>query len=280
MCILINNILNIIFFNFLTPKKTIMFRKISIIKSLVILLLLIISTKLYAQIDKVDVVYLKNGSIIKGEIVEIKTDEYVKIKSLCDNIWVFNNTDVLKILKEDKKVIVDSISDSQFKINGVFTNFSLGFLYGIGNENENPPLSVLVGGGYSFKNNISVGLVTGVELLDNAFVPAMIDLKYSFVNSKVSHFIFLQSGYSFVIDAQNDDIYYYNGNNERENRGGIVISPGFGIKWNLNKKNAIALSLGYRYQQNNYTYIDYNNQEIERLVKYNRISVSFGYYFK
>ncbi|MEA3317760.1 MAG: hypothetical protein U9R54_07365 [Bacteroidota bacterium] len=247
-------------------------------KTITILLILLFANSISAQILKNDVVYLKNGSVIKGEIVEIKADEYVKIKSLCDNIWVFKNSEIDKILKEERKAISDSIKTPIFTEYGTYTNFSLGFLYGIANENVNPPLSVLIGGGYNFKNNMSVGLLTGVELLDNAFLPAMVNFRYSFVNTKISHFVFFQSGYSFVLDDTDDNIYMYN-NDEKQNYGGIVINPGFGLKWNLNQDNALAVSIGYRYQQNKYSYNDYNGQEINRTVKYNRISVSFGYYF-
>jgi hypothetical protein len=255
-----------------------MLRKKNLCKSFIIVLLFVISNNVSAQNATNDVIYINNGSIIKGEIVEIKTDEYVKIKSQGGNVWVFKNTEIEKILKDEKIALAGSQENIQFVDNGAYTDFSIGFLYGTGNENANPPLSVLVGGGYTFKNNISLGLLTGVELLDDAFLPTMINFDYTFVNTKFSHFIFLQGGYSFVIDNSDDNIYYYN-NDETKNYGGIVINPGFGVKWNIDHNNAIAVSIGYRYQRNRYTYNDYNNQEIERTVKYNRISVRFGYHF-
>lgn len=47
-----------------------------------------------------DVVYLKDGSIIKGVIIENKTDEYLKIKS-GSNILVYTYDKIDKIIKEE-----------------------------------------------------------------------------------------------------------------------------------------------------------------------------------
>lgn len=48
----------------------------------------------------VDVVYLKNGSMIRGNIIEQKINEYVKIQTKDGSIFVYNLTDILKITKE------------------------------------------------------------------------------------------------------------------------------------------------------------------------------------
>ena len=47
--------------------------------------------------DYQDVIYLKNGSIIKGVIIETKPNEYIKIKS-GENIFVYqiNQIDIIK----------------------------------------------------------------------------------------------------------------------------------------------------------------------------------------
>ena len=48
----------------------------------------------------VDIVYLNNGSIIRGNIIEQKINEYVKIQTKDGSIFVYNLTDILKITKE------------------------------------------------------------------------------------------------------------------------------------------------------------------------------------
>ncbi len=48
-----------------------------------------------------EIIYLNNGSIIKGEIIEIKIDDTITVKS-GNNIFNFNYSDVLKIEKNSK----------------------------------------------------------------------------------------------------------------------------------------------------------------------------------
>jgi len=53
--------------------------------------------------DYQDVVYLKNGSIIKGIIIETKPNEYIKIKS-GENIFVYNYDQIDIIKKEEYEI--------------------------------------------------------------------------------------------------------------------------------------------------------------------------------
>lgn len=69
-----------------------------------ILLLIIIVTSIGSSISQEtmrDVVYLKNGSIIKGIIVEQIPNVSIKIKTADDNIFKYNMEEVEKITKED-----------------------------------------------------------------------------------------------------------------------------------------------------------------------------------
>jgi len=72
-----------------------------IFKTLFITLFVMLSTNSFSQKNNIDVIYLKDGSIIKGELIEIKTDQYVKIKTFCDNILVYKNIEIDKIIKEE-----------------------------------------------------------------------------------------------------------------------------------------------------------------------------------
>ncbi|MCF8231620.1 MAG: porin family protein [Bacteroidales bacterium] len=65
------------------------------------LLLIIISTLVLAQNEKQDVLHLENGSIIKGDIIEVIPGEQVKIES-SGNILVYEMTKVKKMVKTEK----------------------------------------------------------------------------------------------------------------------------------------------------------------------------------
>jgi len=54
--------------------------------------------------DYTDVVYLKNGSIIKGIIIEQVIDDYIKIKS-GENLFVYKMNEIEKIVKEQVELV-------------------------------------------------------------------------------------------------------------------------------------------------------------------------------
>jgi len=70
------------------------------------LITLLVGTILYSKRDKnplgefQETIYLKNGSIIKGSIIEQVIDDYVKVRMKDGNVLVYKMTEVEKITKE------------------------------------------------------------------------------------------------------------------------------------------------------------------------------------
>jgi hypothetical protein len=72
-------------------------------KNLVVLLMILaISSSVFAQSSYEDVVYLKNGSIVRGLIIEQVPNESVKIQTYDNNIFVFKMEEIMKMAKEQK----------------------------------------------------------------------------------------------------------------------------------------------------------------------------------
>ena len=63
-------------------------------------ILLLCTSSLFAQSNLEDVVYLKNGSIIHGTIVEQVPNQSIKIKTKDGNIFSYKLDEVEKITKE------------------------------------------------------------------------------------------------------------------------------------------------------------------------------------
>ncbi len=64
-------------------------------KKLLLVVFVFASSILFAQ-QKRDVVYLKNGSIIKGEIIEQIPNESMKIKTFDGSIFVYAMNEIKK----------------------------------------------------------------------------------------------------------------------------------------------------------------------------------------
>ncbi len=70
-------------------------------KKIIAILFLFIVTEAIAQQTMKDVVYLKNGSIIRGMIIEQIPNESIKIKTGDGNVILFKMDEIQKITKED-----------------------------------------------------------------------------------------------------------------------------------------------------------------------------------
>jgi hypothetical protein len=87
----------------------------------VTLAILIIATPLLAQEQMEDVVYLKDGTIIRGQIIEQVPNVSIKVQTKDGSVFVYKMEDVLKITKEPLKETLPEKKDEgylQGKIDG------------------------------------------------------------------------------------------------------------------------------------------------------------------
>jgi hypothetical protein len=98
--------------------------------NLIMALLLVLCQTMNAQTDLQDVLYLKNGSIIRGMITQFIPDSTVKIQTADGSLFVFRSAEVEKVLKEENPAAahkkLDSISQKKNK------TVAAGFFAGVG----------------------------------------------------------------------------------------------------------------------------------------------------
>ncbi|MDA3866986.1 MAG: hypothetical protein PF489_09615, partial [Salinivirgaceae bacterium] len=69
-------------------------------KYLVLLLFALVTTVTFGQSNYQDVVYLKNGSIIRGVIIEQVPNKSIKIETADRNVFVYQMDEIEKLTKE------------------------------------------------------------------------------------------------------------------------------------------------------------------------------------
>ena len=74
-------------------------------KTLALLVFAIISIGSISAQSMQDVVYLKNGSIIRGMVIEIVSDGNVKVQTADGCVFAYPMTDVQKIQKEQSQAL-------------------------------------------------------------------------------------------------------------------------------------------------------------------------------
>jgi len=123
---------------------------------------LLLSVVIYAQQNNlVDVVYLKNGSILRGIIIEQIPNESIKLQTADSNIFVYQTSEIEKITKEP--AVKQSRKQLVYGDNGLqhrkgYIGLSLGPSFAIGDLSELPVGLILnlVDFGYLFTDNIGI----------------------------------------------------------------------------------------------------------------------------
>jgi hypothetical protein len=239
---------------------------------LITILLITISLQLSAQRYK-DALYLKNGSIVYGKLMEIADNKY-KMQTSDGSLIIYPESDVDKLVKEIPAF-------QARRTEGLGMSLEAGLLLGAQNSEYDAPFSFNFIGNYAFKTKNILGIGSGVEFIGVPFVPLFMEYKYIVKDSKASPFFFARGG-GLIHLADNDteyDPYQYI---KHDYRGGFSATIGTGISW---AKDGFEpyLSFAYRYCSTSYkqnTYINGNNYyDYKYENNYNRLEVKFGFRF-
>jgi hypothetical protein len=193
--------------------------------------------------DFEDVVYLKNGSIIHGVIIEQIPNEKVKIQS-GKNVFVYTFDEIEKIVKEE---IVDEnpsgLKDFGHKPKGFVFHYEIGLTDYIASSNI-PMFSILLTHGYQVNPHLFLGLSAGADISAvNAYnVPVYFDLRGYFLKSRFTPYAELGLGYNLIVASRSSGL-----GTGSSTLHGFLIHPNFGGRFAINKKLGATIGLGYRF---------------------------------
>ncbi|KYP15422.1 hypothetical protein [Flavihumibacter sp. CACIAM 22H1] len=193
----------------------------------------------FGQGKKEDVLYLKNGSIIRGKILE-NNDQQAGIQVQDGTVWKFSKAEILEIKSENR------FRNLHYKSKG-FAHFTeLGPLVagkttvaGV----TTAAFSFQTINGYKFSQAAMVGFGTGVDLYATQTVVPLFASFRGDLSSKgtVLPFYFIDAGYGANITQ--------NAPNGEDFKGGLLYAAGLGVKIPFNRSAGFLLSMGYRYQK-------------------------------
>jgi hypothetical protein len=218
-----------------------------------------------------DVLYLKNGSIINGSLIEI-TDNQYKIRTSDKSIFVFKSEEVEKYVK----------SSSGFecrKKSGFGMALESGFLMGSPDETHPMPFSFNCLVNYTLKSSNIFGIGSGVEFISDPYMPVFIEYKRLIMNRKTAPFLFARGG--SILHLRNDGTNNYNYQYDppvNKYKNGVSLTIGTGISW-CHDYSETYLSFAYRYATTSYIQNVYNNPPVTYLNYYNRLEIKFGFKF-
>jgi hypothetical protein len=249
-----------------------------------------------AQSNMEDVVYLKNGGVTRGTILEMIPDSTVKIQTADKNIFVYKFRDIEKIVKE--AVVIQAPVYSQpvvtytrppkpvFKESGFhnitkfgplgFSNYTVNMINGY---QFNPYLLLGLGVGLDVykglgnNEDIILGTSNGTNtgpFSTDYFLPVYLDFRYHVSKSRATFLVFLNMGYSFYLGGNkkgdvnianlgnNNGGYSYNYYYYKPYQGGTFFCPGIGTKIFITKTVGLLFDFGIKFQTYGKTQYYYN----------------------
>jgi len=205
-----------------------------------ILLFLTISILAFAQQAYQDVIYLKNGNIIRGTIIEQIPNVSIKIETSDRNVFKYELEEIEKITKEP----VVLAKSSSLSTSGILKKYcgiiNLGYGFGIGKGQEGlNTINFNFINGFQIFPYFSVGIGTGVkvwfikDVTDKPiFIPAFVNLRGHFLKEKVSQFLEVDLGYVWEVSPIAQGI-------------GFMFNPTLGVSYRVGKISRLNFGTGY-----------------------------------
>ncbi|MCH2046319.1 MAG: hypothetical protein MK212_19550 [Saprospiraceae bacterium] len=207
-----------------------------------------------------DIIYLKNGSILRGQIMEYKPDGNIKIEIAGGSVLVYPASDVVEIKKEEAK------NQPQYRLNKadrpllipenkkIYNIFMGKLMMGINAFSEPAAgIGLYWATGYRFNRFANVGLGIGIERNDAFnFMPIFVDFRGYLMKTSTSMYYSLGVGYSVALHTAS---WRFDGDVESQT-GGLYLHPAIGVRFKSRKRTHLMMDFGYTIQSNNLTFIN------------------------
>ncbi|MFT4169260.1 MAG: hypothetical protein QM653_09100 [Dysgonomonas sp.] len=232
-------------------------------KLIICLVSMLLATGLYAQSNYIETVYLKNGGIIRGIIIEQIPGDNIKIRTKDGNVFVYNYEEISKITKD-----IRSLTSRDNNYSGYKGFIDFGYSIPVGDESASSGrLDFTTSHGYQVNSFFYAGLGAGVNYycqdgIDSWSFPLFFNPRLTIPTSSiVSPFLDVKIGYTVGEDIK-----------------GFYLSPSIGTRFLLTNNNAINFSIGYTLQNVKYEY-GYGYYYESGNLSLNAITLKLGFEF-
>jgi hypothetical protein len=188
----------------------------------------------YAQQSSQDVLYLKNGSIIRGTIIEQVPNKSLKIQTADGSVFVYSIEEVEKITKEVATTNSTETTKSFAKTSGYVGIIEASHLVYVGKYSTGSLSGFRFVNAIQTSSAVSLGLGAGLNFGSGGAIeaPLFFDLRANFMKGNVTPFWLLNAGYCLAV-------------NNVGNKSSIMGGSGLGVKIYFAPKLAWLLHAGY-----------------------------------
>jgi len=208
-------------------------------KYFTLVLFTLITTISFGQNNYEDVVYLKNGSIIRGIIIEQVPNKSIKIQTADRNVFVFKIDEVERMTREPLQSRRTSTTSSSGMRQGYKGIFEIGYEIGTGDFGIDR-LKLNIINGYQINPVFSIGFGTGLRYYfdaDVALMPIFANVRTYFIDHNVTPYLSLDIGYAFNASKRNFEGV------------GFLMNPTIGASYMISNRSAMNFGIGYGMQR-------------------------------
>lgn len=234
-------------------------------KKLLLFLILLIGVSTYGTAQPyTEVVYLKNGSIIRGSFIQQTSNDSLRIRTTDGDIFICSMDEVEKITKEENLPVFKNRQRPALK--GYKGFFDAGYLWDIRNSNtiNANKLELSTSHGFQFNNHFYIGGGVALDRYNDAectAVPIFADFRANFLNKKLTPFSNVRLGYTA------GDIT------------GVYVSLAAGLRITLKAKMALNLKVEFASQGHDELIIAHWFGYTDEYETLNTIGVKVGFEF-
>lgn len=238
-----------------------------------------------------DVVYLKDGSVLKGLIVNYEKGATLTFAMQNGEEIIVQDAEIARIVQDVREPRASSYDDLangkpktkpkeqpvyEFRERGFYNVMMLGSLNTRAASEFKMGLSFHNVSGFQFSRWLGIGLGVGIETYgtddDEVIYPVFAEFR-GYLNKKIkAPYYTLGAGYGFMTTNKKEFI--------TEARGGWMIHPAIGLRFSAKKRTNLMADIGYKFQRA-YFRRDFNfTGDIEiRDVLYQRLIIRVGLLF-
>ncbi|WP_052732481.1 hypothetical protein [Hymenobacter terrenus] len=235
-------------------------------------LLLLSLEQATAQHATEQVLHLKNGWVLHGQLLSAPTADPIRLQTADRNEFAFRQAEIDSMRQQP--IPPAHNLNVAYKVRGFGHFTELGALAGRNTSSSvnTSAFSFQTVNGYKFNQWVFAGLGVGADLYaTQSLVPVFASLRGDFTRrGTLLPFYFLDAGYGFNITGKDNNL-----SQPVTYEGGSLWAAGVGMKVLFNNNTGFLVSLAYRTQR---TTLTRDNVAPERVV-FERIAVRAGFAF-
>jgi len=207
-------------------------------KKYLVLVILLSTTLAFAQSNYQDVVYLKDGSIVRGSIIEQIPNKTIKIETVDRSIFVYQTKEIEKLTKEPYQLKKHKKYSKETELPEYKAIIELGY----SKFYDYHKIKLNITYNYQLSPYYSLGFGTGLRYTEDFHtIPVFMNFRTNFTKNNYSPYLSLGLGYLFT---------EYNFEAK-----GFMFDPTVGVVFKITDKSALNVGLNYEIIEN-YDYFE------------------------